>query len=422
MAAAYPGLDAAGRALAINVAASTERCDSAAPLLAAALADADEVVRGKATSKLQQPTCGREALPALTAALRDPAMRPKVAPLVALFGRERALGALADALGEGTAEERHAVRAAVAYAAREAAPADVAASLEGCARRSQAAGVDALRALRDRLADVQPAADAVLSALYAQKPPFDARYLLVDVVAPLAARGNPAAQAMVDNLIVRDPAHEVRAHAAELLASAHQPEADAASALGDAEPRVREAALRAVGESHLGAVTAAVIERLGGDPWTFVRVAAASALGSLPATAASDGALGEALGQLSARVREQATLALGAHGARSYREAIRRHLTDVEEDLAVRSASARALGQLCDAKAVDTLATMAVTGASSQDAGEVALGLVATEALGAIHPRDLAARFVPLRSKSVRPDARAAAARALEEPDRCALP
>ena len=124
MAAAYPTLGPAGRALALNVAASASSCEASAPLFTAALADADEVVRGKALAKLQQPACGRQALPALVLGLRSDATRAKVAPLVALLGRETVLGALSEWLGVGTPADCHALRSAVADAARGAAPSD----------------------------------------------------------------------------------------------------------------------------------------------------------------------------------------------------------------------------------------------------------------------------------------------------------
>ena len=422
MAAAYPTLGPAGRALALNVAASASSCEASAPLFTAALADADEVVRGKALAKLQQPACGRQALPALVLGLRSDATRAKVAPLVALLGRETVLGALSEWLGVGTPADRHALQSAVADAARGAAPSDLAALLEGSARRSPDASLDALRALRDRLADVRGPADASIAGLLGRRAPADVRYLLVDVLAPLAAAGDSSAQASLADLIERDPAPEVRARAAELAATAAQPEVVMAAALKDPAPRVREAALRSVAALRPAALSAPMADLLARDPWTFVRVAAAVALSSLPASSASDRALAEAAVQLSPRVREQAILGIAAHGATAYRELVRRHLTDPKEDPAVRAASARGAGALCDVGAIDALVSLAVAGGSSPSPDEVALGLVATEALGALHPRDLAARFGPLGAKGVRPDARTAGALSVAGPGRCPLP
>jgi HEAT repeat protein len=421
MSTVYGALGASGRALAINVAASDTSCASSGKLLVAALGDADEVVREKAVSKLQEPTCGREALPALLEALETPGARAKVAPLVAVIGRERALGPLVGALGEGTAAERGAVRSAVAYAARRVTP-DELATLLGASTRSPDASLELLRALDARLAEAAGPADARIAALLSGTPPLTTRYLLVDVIARLAAAADADAQTRLAELALHDEAREVRARATELLARTKDPEAVAAKALADADPRVREAALHAIGALHKSEQTAAIVNLLAHDPWTFVRVAAAEALATLPATAASDRALAEALDQLAPRVRQRAIVALTARGAKAYTGVIRDRLTNVKEDGIVRAASARAAGLLCDVKAEDLLAELAVKGGSSADAGDVTLGLVATAALGKLHPADLASRFAPLQSKGVRPDARVAAERALADPVHCPLP
>jgi len=88
---------------------------------------------------------------------------------------------------------------------------------------------------------------------------------------------------------------------------------------------------------------------------------------------------------------------------------IRSRLELAHEDLDVRVAAAQALGNLCDARAVDVLSRYAVTGASSPDPDEVSLGLAATLALGQIHPADLASRLQKVHAKGTRPDAQRAA-------------
>jgi len=160
----YSTLGPAGRALAVNIAASADSCEESAPILTQALADADDVVRSKALAKLEQPTCGRAALPALLGALRDGATRRRAAPVVALFGRERALTPLAEWLGVGDAAERAAMRSAVAFASRDAADSDVAGVIDGSRARSTEGQLDALRALAARLPTVHAAADASVAA------------------------------------------------------------------------------------------------------------------------------------------------------------------------------------------------------------------------------------------------------------------
>jgi hypothetical protein len=142
----------------------------------------------------------------------------------------------------------------------------------------------------------------------------------------------------------------------------------------------------------------------------------------MPAGADADRLLAHAAGQLAVRVREQALRGLGAHRAAAYANVVREHLSDVHEDGTVRLAAARAAGELCDAASVDLLARLAITGGSSTDALEVALGLAATDALGALHPKGLASRLAPLSAKSARPDARVAAARAVAAKAECPLP
>jgi HEAT repeat protein len=424
MQAAYPTLDAAGRALALNVAASAATCATSASLFIAALTDDDSVVRGKALARLEQPACGREALPALVQALAAPRSRRSAAPLVALLGRERALPSLVAELGEGTVLDRKAVRGAVALAAKSASADDLARYVREAGAKSPGAGVEMLRAFHDRLAEVPSSAGPLVSALLSSQQEIDARYYLVDAAATLAAAGDRDAASHLSDIILRDLSPEVRAHAAEFVASSRQPGSVAANALADRSPRVREAVLQAEKLAPDGSVAAYVIPLLSRDPWTFVRVAAARALGALPPSPASERALVSGLAQPAPRVRAESAVALG--GFRRLEPASRRtlygRLVDTKEEVEVRVAAARALAMACDTDALDELTRLAAAGASSPDRDAVALGLVATESLGAIHPKDIASRFGPLRAKGVRPDARAAAARAIEASPQCPLP
>ena len=298
MGAAYSSLDGRGRALAVNVAASAGSCADSAPFLMSALTDGDEVVRGKALAKLHQPGCGREALPALTAALEDARTRTAVAPLVALFGRERALVPLANGLGLGLSRDRYVLRAAVAFAARGAVPEELGRLLEGAVKRSPEAGLDALRSLSERISDVPREANAAVGELLAKSPPLRTRYLLVDVLVALAHGPDASAKTALAELLLRDPSPEVRAHAMLSLASTSQPEASARAGLSDPAPRVREAALLAMAAAKVSATNGSMEHMLESDPWTFVRVAAALALAALPGTPESDRALGDAVKQV----------------------------------------------------------------------------------------------------------------------------
>jgi hypothetical protein len=423
--AAFAGLGPEGRGLATHVAMSAASCSVSGPILAHALADADAVVRAKAQHKLEEPGCGREALPALLAALKEPALRASVAPVAALVGRGRAFGSLVEALGAANGPgEPHVLRSAVSFAARGVAADELARALDAAAARPPASRVDLLRALGDRLAEVAHASATYVGPVLAAGLPLESRYPLVEELDPLAAAGDDGARALLRGLTARDPDWEVRARAAEGLARALDPASASvvASALADPEPRVRSAAVRAVAAGRLSSLGPTLARLLANDGWSFVRVAAAEALASLPSGADADRSLADALDQLSPRVREQAVAALAAHRATPYAAKVAARVKDVKEDAAVRVAATRALGPLCDAKDLDLLTRLAVAGASSPSADEVTMGLAATDALGALHPRDLAARFAPLAAAGVRPDARAAAAAALAAPPSCPLP
>jgi HEAT repeat protein len=110
-------------------------------------------------------------------------------------------------------------------------------------------------------------------------------------------------------------------------------------------------------------------------------------------------------------VRAVAIGGLAGHGAAAapYAGAIRSRLDDAHEDVDVRVAAAHALGALCDGPAIDSLSRYAVTGASSPDPNEVAVGLAATDALGQLRPVDLAKRLRGIHAKGTRPDAQRAA-------------
>ncbi len=121
-----------------------------------------------------------------------------------------------------------------------------------------------------------------------------------------------------------------------------------ASALGDPDSYVRSAAAQALGA--LGAAAADQAPRLGealGDPDRDVRYAAAQALGALGAAAADQAPrLVEALGDPYSRVRSAAAQALGALGAAAADQAPRLGEALGDPDRDVRSAAAGALASI----------------------------------------------------------------------------
>jgi HEAT repeat protein len=413
----YDKLDAGGRALAVDIAASASSCGASSSLLVRALSDPDEVVREKARAKLEQPHCGRDAVPALVAALGFPVMRARSAMLLAMVAPTEALDPISKVLGQGSSRERAQLRSAFAHAATGAPGEKLAALLS--AGRNPETTVELVRALEARLGDVRDAADQALDGLFALPSSFRTRYVLASPVAALAHVGDPKDSARLLMLLQHDTEPVVRTRAAELAGASPETQAALGAAARDPEPRVREAALHTVGTSGTLAGQGSAIAALRSDPWTFVRSEAAGALAVLPASSASDEALGRAVTDKVPSVRVAAIQALGGHAATAYVAPIRSRMVNEHEDIDVRLAAARALGALCDAHSADALSDYAVAGASSPDPNDVALGLAATAALGQIHPADLTKRLERIHGKGVRPDAERAADAAVTERGSC---
>jgi hypothetical protein len=422
MASAYDKLDAPGRNLAIAVATSAPSCSASAPLLIRAMSDTDREVRRKATDKLQNPLCGKASVPSLVKALDDAALRENVAPLVASLAPGLALEPLARAMGAGDPRLRGVVRRAFAQAAARS-PIDAVTSLVADAQRPPGARLELLRAAIGQLADVRAraAADAAIDDLSRGSPAMGMRYLLGEPIAALARAGDAHATERLLDLLAHDPDAAVRARATELAGGIAAAEPALAAAVGDVEPRVREAALRAVASSRLALAQPAALGALAKDRWTFVRTAAAATLAALPASLDVDAKLGVALeNDVSPRVRAATIAALAVRHAVALAKPIRGRLDDAREAVDVRLASVRALGALCDLRSLDRLTELARAGAGAlTDEVPSQLSLAATEALGWIHPSDLGRRVAPLLAKDARAVAQEAAKSALAEPPHC---
>jgi HEAT repeat protein len=281
--------------------------------------------------------------------------------------------------------------------------------------------LEMLRAIAPRLPEMQPAAIAVLDSMLVPNVDMATRYLALEPLSALAQSGDRVAQARVGAMLARDPAWPVRAHAAELARDLPAVETELLAAIDDAEPRVRLAALETTAALRVSPAAVLVEKRLASDAWTFVRVAAARALGAMPAGRDIDKALADALGTDAAPQVRSATIgALAAHQARLYAEVVRKRLDDAEELPEVRIAAARALGAMCDPRELGHLTELALAAADPMASGEdLTLGLAALAALGDIHPADLASRISKLRDKSVRDAVRAAAEHAIASSSKC---
>jgi HEAT repeats len=417
MALVYEKLDAAGRALGVDVAASAASCTSSSRLLAHALSDVDEVVREKARAKLEQPHCGHDAVPELVASLDAPETRTRAAKLLASIAPSQALGPLAKVLGQGSTRERAELRNAFAHAAEQASAAELSGLL--LQAREPEARIELVRASASKLGEVREAAERALDELLTAPSKPRVRYVLASAVAELARAGDPKAEERLASWLDHDEDVLVRVRAAELAGASAKTRAGLDKAEKDPEPRVREAALRTAGTARVALAVDGAIVALQQDPWTFVRAEAAGALGVLPASQLADAALNRAVSDRVPRVRAAAIAGLADHHAASYAGTVRGRLEDAHEDVDVRVAAAHALGALCDARAVDALVAHAVAGASSPDPNDVALGLAATEALGQLHPADIGSRLKKIHGKGVRPDAQRAADAAIADHGIC---
>lgn len=419
LAAAYDHLDEAGRALAIEAALSRP-CEESAPLLVRAMADPDREVARKGREKIESPSCGRNAAPALAAALAsgDDATRIFVAPMLAAVAPSQALAPLAAAMGKGSHRVREQVRGAFARAARVADPdklASITRDAVAAAAHDPVARLDLLRALGPRMADapVKDTAHATIDALFTGAS-MPTRWLLVGPVAELARAGDTSAQTRLTALVTKDPDGPVRARAAEAAQGIAAVQGDVVTALSDPEPRVREAAVRTLGGARASAAAVPIEVLLAKDPWTFVRVAAAQALGAMAAAPDIDAALGAAVDDAAPRARVAVLEALGTHRASAFAPELRKILDDDKAPTEVTSAAISALGQMCDAGALEQLTEQAqrANAATGSDA-DVTVGFAAIDAIGAIHPADVARRLAKLTAPSARPQVRAAALRAI---------
>jgi HEAT repeat protein len=169
---------------------------------------------------------------------------------------------------------------------------------------------------------------------------------------------------------------------------------------------VRQAALEAIGDRSGAPAAAAAQARvrplLLGDRWTFVRTAAAAALGAGRTEEAGDEALVGALEDQSPLVRAAALRALGSRGSQRAADRVHAVADDPREQLEVRVVAVGTLGQLCRRDAVDLLTKLALRAGLAQLPYDRPLGTAALAALGAIHPDDLATRLAPLLARDRR--------------------
>lgn len=421
LATEYGALDGSGRARAVDVASSAGTCHGpAAELLTRALADRESEVRKRALGRIER--CGKSAGEALALAVRseDEPRRAAAAPLLATVAPSMAIAPLAEQMGKGAPETRKAVRGAFARAAAVATRDKLLALLLD-RELPPMARLDLLRAAGTKLPELRPEADVALADLLRGSPDMATRYLLVQPLAHLARAPDATSGELsrLGDLARRDPEWAVRARAVELSAGIGPLVPVIVAAASDPEPRVREAALRAIGASNAGSGATVAAQASAKDPWTFVRVAATEALGTLPQDTTTTNGLVTALSDASPKVRAASLVAMGKHKVTSQSARVRERLDDTKEDPEVRALAARTLGAMCIRDAADRLTKLAQLSRAPVDEADERIGMAAIEALGSLHPPDLEKRLAPLREKNNRLPVKRAAERAMSDPGAC---
>jgi HEAT repeat protein len=231
---------------------------------------------------------------------------------------------------------------------------------------------------------------------------FRTRYLLLAPAAELAAGNAPGAVRFLADA-VGDRRTHLRAEAAR-RAGRVAALSDALGGLRDVrEPRGRQATLEALaaGATPERAETR-VLALLAGDRWTFVRIAAARALGSQPRTSPGDQGLMRALEDESTEVRSEVLRALGKRKSHVAAQLIHDVAANPEQHQSVRLAAISALGTMCRKDAAPLLYKLALRAGAAQLPYDQPLGLAALAALGEIKPPDLVRQLAPLLGRDKR--------------------
>lgn len=419
VAEAFAALGENGRRLALDV-LDGGSCRVAMPAYVMALTGESGAQAQHARRRIR--ACGADAVPALVAGLSAATGEGR-----ALIADELARGAPAEAvpvfvraLDTADADRRRAIRSALAVASRSSRATAAVNDALSDSHLTEVQRVDLLRAIAPRVRHFN-AAPAAFRSLVGPGASFRTRFLLLGVAGQLAAV-DPTAREFLTRSLSGDTSPHIRAQAARSVVDPQALRSELLRALSDDAVRVREAAAIRLGEARASYAGTALTVRLEDDPWPFVRVAAARAIGHLPSAVQLDGALIASLDDdPSVAVRTAVALALGRRDVRSAAEVLRDRLEDGDEDASVRAAAAAAAGMICDQGAIDLLTEHArrlVDPHATADARII--GRSAIGALGRIHPPDLQQRLAPLRDRRVPAVFRDVASAALHAQSTCA--
>ena len=426
--ARLPALRTQGQRRALTVAESGS-CETAAPLFVTELARTGVTAEAAARSERALRRCDKRAAPALLAALAAPHPSAEVARVAAEVAPDGALPLLMQHVAsapESTPGEAG-FRDALSRAAERASSGAVVKTLDlpiASASAPASTRLTLVRALHARAAEIAPVATPI--ALAAARDPVAARrYLAVDPLVALAATVPDARAALV--ALESDSAWTVRLRLAERADEVAELIGWAPHAVDDAAPRVREAALGSLARKHQA--PAEVAAHAGdGEEWTFVRLAAITALQADTRTGNARADIDETLARAttedpSLEVRTAALDGLSARGGATAAKLVRQLLDREDLSAEVRAGAARAAGTLCLRDQADHLTELSRP-LGNLDTSESAR-LVAVQALAALarlHPKDLARRVAPYGADGAPAEARAAARQALAPHHRTVRP
>ena len=413
VARAYDDLDEGGRRVALDL-LDQAPCETSLPVYLKAFSGLSPAHGIHARDHIRR--CGKAAAPFLAAAAKQAKGTLQINLLGELLLADAAecVDVIATLLDVDSRARRAALRIALARASAvaEAKP-RVLAVLESPVT-SERVTVDVLRALGGRIAEFQPAAGVALSRLQAPNASFRTRFLLLGPSAELAVQ-DAKQRAAFEHALAADPDPRFRAQALASLKNPADFSVQVSGALNDPDVRVREAAVRA--SAVLPSAVPALTQRLAGDPWPLVRMAAADALAEAKSAPSAEPALSRAIDDPSPHVRAHVLIALGAHHAEHELPKIRERLNDEDEYPLVRAAAAQAVGELCDTSSLSTLTSYARKLADPMaNAQEHMIGAAALLALGDLRPADLEGRLKSLRAKGAPAQTRQAAEAVLHRP------
>ena len=285
---------------------------------------------------------------------------------------------------------------------------------------SKTAYVDLLRALGANLAPFATMVAPRVEQMLATEPDWKIRYLLLSPAHRLV-KNAPSLASRISTILHQDPNPFVRVEAIRSIEQLERFSEDLLKLTADSSMRVRQAATELLAKDRHPNANQVIRTRLTKDSWPEVRAQAAESLASQPANPEADNALIDALGDDSWLVRVKVAETLGVRQSITGGEALTEHFEDSKERIEVRVAAANSLGDLCYEPSVNALTKQAQKLKSpGMDLRDRALSATALGALGRIRPKDLAKRLEPLLSgKDVPKEIRKAAESALHSESTC---